>query len=340
MAPPQRARVLRCCSCRLFQAHQVKKSVKWTCKACGKQQSFLQAYGEGSGADCRRHVQKLNLLQGQVSELSLRSLEGPVGASEEETVGHRQAENLSLQEKPQPSESRWLKYLEKDSQEPELEGACFHRQPLSKTEPDCPFSQDLPRKRKWSQSTVQPPRSLDVQGLGDSQVTLEPQGYAGLIGEVEQDSHCRQHSVGCSASEPGARPWELRSPAQHVKTTPPEWARFLLSPGDSSHVDTEPQRPRQRGPSPAGPAQVEQGTRRAQTPREGHLRSLTTTVQPPGATHAPTSGSERPCRKAPGQLWGMGTPRAESGSLVQEAQKPPPLRLCDLFATGEDFDDL
>ncbi|EHB17421.1 hypothetical protein GW7_16679 [Heterocephalus glaber] len=52
MAPPHQSRVLRCCSCRLFQAHQ--------------------AYGEGSGADCRRHVQKLNLLQGQVSELSLR----------------------------------------------------------------------------------------------------------------------------------------------------------------------------------------------------------------------------------------------------------------------------
>lgn len=31
-----------------------------------------QAYGEGSGADCRRHVQKLNLLQGQISEMSLR----------------------------------------------------------------------------------------------------------------------------------------------------------------------------------------------------------------------------------------------------------------------------
>ncbi|PNJ18569.1 MRNIP isoform 5 [Pongo abelii] len=42
MAPPQRSRVLRCCSCRLFQAHQVKKSVKWTCKACGEKQSFLR----------------------------------------------------------------------------------------------------------------------------------------------------------------------------------------------------------------------------------------------------------------------------------------------------------
>nr|XP_012645386.1 MRN complex-interacting protein isoform X4 [Microcebus murinus] len=175
MAPPQRARVLRCGSCRLFQAHQVKKSVKWTCKACGEKQSFLRAYGEGSGADCRHHVQKLNLLQGHVSELSLRSLEGPVGASEEEPVGHQQDDNVSLQEKPQTSESRWLKYLEKDSQKLELERVCFDRQPSSKTEPDCPFSQDLPRKRKWSQSTVQPPCSFDVQGLGNSEVTLEPQ---------------------------------------------------------------------------------------------------------------------------------------------------------------------
>uniref|UniRef100_E5RGF8 MRN complex interacting protein n=1 Tax=Homo sapiens TaxID=9606 RepID=E5RGF8_HUMAN len=43
MASLQRSRVLRCCSCRLFQAHQVKKSVKWTCKACGEKQSFLQS---------------------------------------------------------------------------------------------------------------------------------------------------------------------------------------------------------------------------------------------------------------------------------------------------------
>ncbi|PNJ18575.1 MRNIP isoform 11 [Pongo abelii] len=91
MAPPQRSRVLRCCSCRLFQAHQVKKSVKWTCKACGEKQSFLRAYGEGPGADCRRHVQKLNLLQGQVSELPLRSLEETVSAGEE-NVGHQQCQ--------------------------------------------------------------------------------------------------------------------------------------------------------------------------------------------------------------------------------------------------------
>ena len=31
-----------------------------------------QAYGEGSGADCRRHVQKLNLLQARLSEMPHR----------------------------------------------------------------------------------------------------------------------------------------------------------------------------------------------------------------------------------------------------------------------------
>uniref|UniRef100_A0A2K5IMQ8 MRN complex-interacting protein N-terminal domain-containing protein n=1 Tax=Colobus angolensis palliatus TaxID=336983 RepID=A0A2K5IMQ8_COLAP len=178
MAPPQPCRVLRCCSCRLFQAHQVKKSVKWTCKACGEKQSFLRAYGEGSGADCRRHVQKLNLLQGQVSELPLRSLEETVSAGEEENVGHQQAGNVKQQEKLQPSESRWLKYLEKDSQEPELEGrgVCFSKQPSSKTEEPGPcLSQDLPRKRKWSQSTIQPPCSLGIQDSGGSEVAWEPQ---------------------------------------------------------------------------------------------------------------------------------------------------------------------
>uniref|UniRef100_A0A6I8NPR4 MRN complex-interacting protein N-terminal domain-containing protein n=1 Tax=Ornithorhynchus anatinus TaxID=9258 RepID=A0A6I8NPR4_ORNAN len=70
----QRFQVLRCFSCRLFQVHQVKKSNKWNCKACGEKQSLLKVYGQGSGADCRRHVQKLNLMQGlmgQTAEMTL-----------------------------------------------------------------------------------------------------------------------------------------------------------------------------------------------------------------------------------------------------------------------------
>ncbi|XP_014442962.1 MRN complex-interacting protein isoform X3 [Tupaia chinensis] len=140
----------------------MKKSVKWTCKACGEKQSFLRAYGEGSGADCRRHVQKLNLLQGEVAEMSFslhlpghrahdtcdlppRSPEAPVGASEEEGTGSLQA-GARLQETRPPPESRWLKYLEDDCGQG-LDGACSPRQPSPSTgKPGPAFHQNLPRK--------------------------------------------------------------------------------------------------------------------------------------------------------------------------------------------------
>ncbi|XP_008013717.2 MRN complex-interacting protein isoform X1 [Chlorocebus sabaeus] len=344
MAPPQPCRVLCCCSCRLFQAHQVKKSAKWTCKACGEKQSFLRAYGEGSGADCRRHVQKLNLLQGQVSELPLRSLEETLGAGEEENVGHQQAGNVKQQEKSQPSESRWLKYLEKDSQEPELEGrgVCFSKQPSSKTEEPGPrLSQDLPRKRKWSQSTVQPPCSLGIQDSGGSEVAWEPQkGQAGLTWKVKQGSSpcLRENAADSSAREPRGPGKELWSPAQQVTATSSKWVQFVLSPRNSSHVDREQPTPLQRDPGPAAPAQAKQGTPgtpRAQASMEG-LSRPTDAVQLPRATHPTTSGPERPCGKT---SWDSRTPWAEGGPLVQETQNPRLPRLCDFFTTGEDFDD-
>ena len=36
-------------------------------------QSFLQVYGQGSGADCRRHVQKLNMMKGTSEQSSMSS---------------------------------------------------------------------------------------------------------------------------------------------------------------------------------------------------------------------------------------------------------------------------
>uniref|UniRef100_A0A8C6S433 MRN complex-interacting protein N-terminal domain-containing protein n=1 Tax=Neogobius melanostomus TaxID=47308 RepID=A0A8C6S433_9GOBI len=58
-----------CCILSLFA---VKKVSKWSCKVCGLKQSF----GRGSGADCRRHVQKLNAAQGaKMEENEVRSRE-------------------------------------------------------------------------------------------------------------------------------------------------------------------------------------------------------------------------------------------------------------------------
>lgn len=176
MAPAQQSRVLRCCSCHLFQAHQVKKSLKWTCKACGEKQSFVRAYGEGSGADCRRHVQKLNLLQGQVSELSLRSVDK--AARKEENAGPQQTENGRQQALSEPLESRWLKYLDKDCEDQELDRgrAALKTQPSASAEwPGLPCSPARPRKRKWNQNTGKPPRSLHVQDLDSVKDSFECQ---------------------------------------------------------------------------------------------------------------------------------------------------------------------
>ncbi|XP_066267190.1 uncharacterized protein [Branchiostoma lanceolatum] len=60
----QEFHVIRCFSCETFQVHQVKKSKKWNCKLCGAKQSVRKEYGRGTGADCRRHVQKLNMMRG------------------------------------------------------------------------------------------------------------------------------------------------------------------------------------------------------------------------------------------------------------------------------------
>ncbi|XP_022083432.1 MRN complex-interacting protein-like isoform X2 [Acanthaster planci] len=61
---PQEFHVVRCYACLVFQVQQVKKAHKWACKMCGEKQSLKKEYGRGSGADCRRHVQKLNMIAG------------------------------------------------------------------------------------------------------------------------------------------------------------------------------------------------------------------------------------------------------------------------------------
>ncbi|KAL3060941.1 hypothetical protein OYC64_009202 [Pagothenia borchgrevinki] len=95
--------VLRCFTCQSFQVQQVKKVNKWTCKLCGEKQSLLKEFGRGSGADCRRHVQKLNAMRGAKMEdqeqhtLSLWKQEGE--EEPEEQVGR-------------PQVSSWSKYLD------------------------------------------------------------------------------------------------------------------------------------------------------------------------------------------------------------------------------------
>lgn len=339
MAPAQQSRVLRCCSCHLFQAHQVKKSLKWTCKACGEKQSFVRAYGEGSGADCRRHVQKLNLLQGQVSELSLRSVDK--AARKEENAGPQQTENGRQQALSEPLESRWLKYLDKDCEDQELDRgrAALKTQPSARAEwPGLPCSPARPRKRKWNQNTGKPPRSLHVQDLDSVKDSFECQDPTGLFGTEQQGS---SPALGTAAHirELGFPRWKLPSPVLQAKAQSSKWARFLLSPGNSPHVDRNPSMPLQESTRLVDPAQAEQGTLEARTPGEGHFSRVPATVQPSQTTHTATPQPERPSRKTQDQPWATGTPQADGRPLAQGAQKAPSMQLYNLFTTGEDFED-
>ncbi|XP_061690492.1 MRN complex-interacting protein [Syngnathoides biaculeatus] len=98
--------VVKCFSCDCFQAQQVKKVKKWTCKLCGEKQSLLEEFAGGSGADCRRHVQRLNAQRGAAwEEAHLRSLrkwrEEQTGSEDRH---HHQASSTRL--------SRWSKYVD------------------------------------------------------------------------------------------------------------------------------------------------------------------------------------------------------------------------------------
>ncbi|KAL2717604.1 MRN complex-interacting protein isoform X1 [Vespula squamosa] len=56
----QEMNILCCYSCEMFQVHIVKKAKKWQCKVCNEKQSIRRVYFQGSGKDCRLHVQELN----------------------------------------------------------------------------------------------------------------------------------------------------------------------------------------------------------------------------------------------------------------------------------------
>lgn len=108
-------RVLRCCECKIFQVHQVKKSNKWNCKVCGTKQSVRQVYGKGTGAECRRHVQKLNTLRGVQALEQDATFSQPTSADSEDIWGNTLNEPVSLSSREPSTDSkgsRWSKFLQ------------------------------------------------------------------------------------------------------------------------------------------------------------------------------------------------------------------------------------
>ncbi|NXB34870.1 MRNIP protein, partial [Eulacestoma nigropectus] len=89
----------------------------------------VQVYGQGSGLECRRHVQKLNLLQGEAEEaLGWTSwcAEDSVNDSKNRAA---QREDSSVQQEGRTEGSRWSKYLDQESEHQEdQEEAALERQ--------------------------------------------------------------------------------------------------------------------------------------------------------------------------------------------------------------------
>merc|ERR1719483_2023400 len=88
----QTFRVLRCYQCESFQVDMEKKSAKWQCKLCGERQSLKQVFAKGSGAECRKAVQELNLKRMEVGRLEEQKLEAAIMEEEENREMGRLAE--------------------------------------------------------------------------------------------------------------------------------------------------------------------------------------------------------------------------------------------------------
>ncbi|XP_072520215.1 MRN complex-interacting protein [Salminus brasiliensis] len=117
----QEFHVLRCFSCQTFQVQQVKKSKKWSCKMCGEKQSLIKEYGRGTGADCRRHVQKLNSMRGELLEVENERAWTQWEKEEECEAKDRsgdEGQSCEQQEDMRATVSRWSKYVDQTENEP------------------------------------------------------------------------------------------------------------------------------------------------------------------------------------------------------------------------------
>lgn len=96
---------------------QVKKANKWTCKVCGEKQSISKIYGQGRAPDCRRHVQKLNTIQGEREQLIGEKV---MNAEQEEfdryedgvSTDAETAEQEKLNNEREEVGSKWEKFIE------------------------------------------------------------------------------------------------------------------------------------------------------------------------------------------------------------------------------------
>ncbi|KAK3749581.1 hypothetical protein QZH41_019716 [Actinostola sp. cb2023] len=101
----QEFNVLRCFACKTFQVHLVKKAKQWACKVCGEKQSLKKIHGQGNAPDCRKHVQKLNRMQGEYEQMK-----GEKAADGEQECSVTEEEDVHNTVQA-PVQSKWEKFV-------------------------------------------------------------------------------------------------------------------------------------------------------------------------------------------------------------------------------------
>ncbi|NXO61306.1 MRNIP protein, partial [Phainopepla nitens] len=192
----------------------------------------VQVYGQGSGLECRRHVQKLNLLQGEAEE-ALGWTSWCVGDSVNDSKNRAaQHEDSSVQQEGRTEGSRWSKYLDQESedQEDDEEEAALERQQFCSQRRNTVGEQRKHRKRFLSSHV---PEYAEESGV--SQLVYQAKKCKKCFVAVP-DRHDGDAGSGSSvvpAASESVVPEENTQPPTAC-TKPSKWGKFLSSSDNSS----------------------------------------------------------------------------------------------------------
>ncbi|NXA60607.1 MRNIP protein, partial [Mohoua ochrocephala] len=192
----------------------------------------LQVYGQGSGLECRRHVQKLNLLQGEAEEaLGWTSwcAEDSVNDSKNRAAQH---EDSTVLQEGRTEGSRWSKYLDQESedQEDDEEEAALERQQFCSQRKNTVGEQRKHQKRFLSSDV---PEHAEESGV--SQLVYQAKKHKKCFVAVP-DGHDADAGSGGSVVPAVCEPVvpEENTQPSTACTKPSKWGKFLSSSDSSS----------------------------------------------------------------------------------------------------------
>ncbi|NXP64889.1 MRNIP protein, partial [Chloropsis cyanopogon] len=191
----------------------------------------VQVYGQGSGLECRRHVQKLNLLQGEAEEAlgwTAWCVEDSVNDSKNRAAQHQDS---SVQQEGRTEGSRWSKYLDQESedQEDEEEAALERQQFCSQRK------NTVGEQRKHPKHFLSSDVPEHAERSGVSQLVYQAKKCKKCFVAVP-DGHDEDAGSGGSVVPAVCEPVvpEQNTQPPPACTKPSKWGKFLSLPDSSS----------------------------------------------------------------------------------------------------------